>query len=60
LIVVTLKGSIPEERWNEFINYAPIVRNIKIGNNRSKTKQKKLAQLMTTMGLYMPFSSYYL
>jgi hypothetical protein len=60
LFVVTLKGGIPEERWNEFINYAPIIRNIEIGNNKSKKKQKKLTQLMTTMGLFMPFSSYYL
>jgi hypothetical protein len=60
LFVVTLKGGIPEERWNEFINYAPIIRNIEIGNDKSKRKQKKLTQLMTTMELYMPFSSYYL
>jgi hypothetical protein len=60
LFVVTLKGGIPEERWNEFINYALIIRNIEIGNNRSKTKQKKLTLLMTRMGLYMRFSSYYL
>jgi hypothetical protein len=60
LFVVTLKGGIPKLRWNEFINYAPIIRNIEIGNNMSKTKQKKLSQLMTTMGLYMSFSSYYL
>jgi hypothetical protein len=30
LFVVTLKGSIPEEWWNEFINYAPIIRKIEI------------------------------
>jgi hypothetical protein len=30
LFVVTLKGGIPEVRWNEFINYAPIIRNIEI------------------------------
>jgi hypothetical protein len=60
LFVVTLKGGIPEERLNEFLNYAPIIRNIEIENNRSKTKQKKLTQLMTTIGLYMSFSSYYL
>jgi hypothetical protein len=45
---------------NEFINYTPIIRNIEIGNDKSKRKQKKLTQLMTTMGLYMSFSSYYL
>jgi hypothetical protein len=61
LFVVTLKGDIPKEPFNEFINYAPIIRNIEIGNDKSKRKQKKLTQLMTTMGLYMmPFSSYYL
>jgi hypothetical protein len=60
LFVVTLKGGIPEDSWNEFINNAPIIRNIEIGNDKSKRKQKKLTQLMTTMGLYMPFSSYYL
>jgi hypothetical protein len=60
LFVVTLKGSIPEVRWNEFINYASIIRNIEIGNDKSKTNPKKLTQLMTTMGLYMSFSSYYL
>jgi hypothetical protein len=60
LFVVTLKGGIPEERWNEFINYAPIIRNIEIGNDKSKRKQKKFTQLMTTMGLFMSFTSYYL
>jgi hypothetical protein len=30
LFVVTLKGGIPKEWWNEFINYAPIIRNIEI------------------------------
>jgi hypothetical protein len=40
LFVGTLKGAIPEERWNEFINYAPIIRNIEIGNDKSKRKQK--------------------
>jgi hypothetical protein len=60
LFVVTLKGNIPKERWNEFINYVPIIRNIEIGNDKSKRKQKRLIQLMTTMGLYIPFSSYYL
>jgi hypothetical protein len=60
LFVVTLKGCIPEVRWKEFINYAPIIRNIEIGNDKSKRKQKKLTQLMTTMGLFMRFSSYYL
>jgi hypothetical protein len=58
LFVVTLKGGIPQERWNEFINYAPIIRNIEIGNGKSKRKQKKLTQLMTTMGLFMPFSTW--
>jgi hypothetical protein len=60
LFAVTIKVGIPEERWNEFINYAPIIRNIEIGNNKSKKKQKKLTQLMTSMRLCMPFSCYYL
>jgi hypothetical protein len=58
--VVILKGGIPEEWWNEFINYSPIIRNIEIWNVKSKKRQKKLTQLMTTMGLFIPFSSYYL
>jgi hypothetical protein len=53
LFVVTLKGGIPNEWWNEFINYDPIIRNIEIGNDKSKKKQKKLTQLMTTMGFCM-------
>jgi hypothetical protein len=60
LFVVTLKGGIPEEKWDEFINYTLIIRSIEIGNNKSKKKQKKLTQLMTAMGEYMTFSSYYL
>jgi hypothetical protein len=40
LFVVTLKGGIPEERWNEFIIYALIIRNFEIGNDKSKRKQK--------------------
>jgi hypothetical protein len=60
LFVITLKGSIPEERYNEFINYAPIIRNIEIGYYKSKKRQKKLTHFMTTTGLFMPFSSYYL
>jgi hypothetical protein len=60
LFVVTLKGGIPEDRWNEIINYAPIIRNIEIGNDKSKRKKKKFTQLMITMGLNMSFSSYYL
>jgi hypothetical protein len=31
LFVVTLKGGIPEERGNEFINYVVIIRNIEMG-----------------------------
>jgi hypothetical protein len=54
LFVVTLKRDIPEVRWNEFINYAPTIRNIEIGNSKFKKKQTKLTQLMTTMGKFMP------
>jgi hypothetical protein len=57
LFVVTLKGRIPEERWNKLINYAPIIRIIDIRNDKSKKRQKKLTQLMTIIGLYLPFSS---
>jgi hypothetical protein len=35
LFVVTLKGGIPEIRWNRFINYAPIIRNIEIRKRSS-------------------------
>jgi hypothetical protein len=42
LFVVTLKGCIPEGKWDEYINYTPIIRSIEIGNNKSKKKQKKL------------------
>jgi hypothetical protein len=45
-------------RWNEFINNTPIIRNIEIGNNKSKKRQKKLTKFMTTMGLYIQLSSY--
>jgi hypothetical protein len=38
LFVVTLKGGIPEEGWNEFIIYVPFIRNIEIGNVKSKKK----------------------
>jgi hypothetical protein len=41
LFVVTLKGCIPKEQWNEFINYAPIITNIKIGNYKSKKKAEE-------------------
>jgi hypothetical protein len=60
LFVVTLKGNIGEDKHDEFINYIPIIRSIEIGNNKPKKKQKKLTQLMTTVGLYMLFTSYYL
>jgi hypothetical protein len=49
LFVVTSKGGIPQERWNEFINYAPIIRNIEIENDKLKKKQKKLTKFMTTI-----------
>jgi hypothetical protein len=60
LFVITLEGSIIKAQWNEFINHAPIIKTIETGNDKSKKRQKKLTQLMTTMGLYMPFSNYYL
>jgi hypothetical protein len=49
LFVVTIKGGIPEVRWNEFINYTSIIRNIEIGNGKSKRKQERLIQLITWM-----------
>jgi hypothetical protein len=36
LFVVTLNEGIPEEWWNEFINYTSIIRNIEIWNDKSK------------------------
>jgi hypothetical protein len=59
LFLVTLKGGIPEEKLDEYINYIPIIRSIEIGN-KSKKNQKKLTRLMTIIGLHMSFSSYYL
>jgi hypothetical protein len=50
LFVVMLKGCIPEDKWNEYINYTPIIRSIEIGYNKSKKKQKKLTQLMMSTG----------
>jgi hypothetical protein len=38
LFVVTLKNYIPEEKWDEYINYTLIIRSIEIGNNKSKKK----------------------
>jgi hypothetical protein len=44
LFVVTLKGGIPEVRWNEFINYAPIIRNNEIENDvQNKTEDAHIA-----------------
>jgi hypothetical protein len=54
LFIVSLKGGIPRRRYNDFINFAPIFRNIDIG------KQKKLTQLLSTMGTYMVFNNYYI
>ena len=77
LFVADLKGHIPEEFYNEFINLPPIFRNVDIttdkktiGDNMYKymkdnhlavdQKTRKLTMLMSTMGEYMSFSSYYL
>jgi hypothetical protein len=38
LFVVTLKGVIPEKWGMSFINYATIIRNIEIEDDKSKTK----------------------
>jgi hypothetical protein len=55
LFIVSVKGEIPLEKYNEFINFAPIFRNIIISK-----KQKKLTQLLSTMGMFMIFNNYYL
>jgi hypothetical protein len=36
LFIVTLKGGIPKERWNYFINFPQIIRNIKVGEKRKR------------------------
>jgi hypothetical protein len=57
---VILKSGIPEDNLDECINFTPIFRSIEIGHNKSKKREKKLTQLMTTIGLDMSFSNYYL
>ncbi len=77
LFIAEVKGRIPDEHINEFINFPPIFRNIDINtdeetigtymyeyckaNNMITGKpERKLTQLLSTHGEFMPFSSYYL
>jgi hypothetical protein len=36
LFIVTLKGGIPKERWNDCINFPPIIKNIKVGEKKKR------------------------
>jgi hypothetical protein len=54
LFIVKAKGGIPRSIFCEFIEFPPIIRNIMC------VHQKKLTQLLTTMGKYMIFNNYYL
>jgi hypothetical protein len=36
LFIVTLKGGIPKERWNDCINFPQIIRNIKVEKKRKR------------------------
>jgi hypothetical protein len=54
LFIVSVKGRIPEEWYNKFLEFPPIFRNLMVG------KQKKLTQLLSTMGQFMTFNNYYL
>jgi hypothetical protein len=49
-----VKGRIPEELYNKFLKFFPIFKNLMVG------KQKKLTQLLSTMGQFMSFNNYYL
>jgi hypothetical protein len=37
LFVITLKGNIPEDKWEEYIKYTTIINSLEI-NNKSKKK----------------------
>jgi hypothetical protein len=54
LFIVSVKGRISEEWYNKFIEFPPIFINLMVG------KQKKLTQLLSTMGQFMTFNNYYL
>jgi hypothetical protein len=61
IFMATVKGYIPESRYNECINFPPIIRNINVNE-----KSRKLTQLLNTYGIginetgYMTFTNYYL
>jgi hypothetical protein len=59
LFIAKVKAHIPEERYNEFISFPPIIRNIDIPTEDGKT-ERKLTQLFSTMDGYMCFTNYYL
>lgn len=71
---VKVKGHIPNELLNDFINFPPIIRNIEVKpemigelmtgamkmNGKVFKSERKLTQLMCTYNKPMVFSSYYL
>jgi hypothetical protein len=59
LFIASIKAHIPEERYNEFINFPPIFRNMDVSVSDTK-KERKLTQLLSTMNQYMEFTNYYL
>jgi hypothetical protein len=54
LFMVSVKGIIPEKWFYKFLKFAPIIRNLMVG------EQKKLTQLLSTISQFMPFNNYYL
>jgi hypothetical protein len=54
LFIVSVKGRIPEEWYNKFLEFLPIYRNLMVG------KPKKLTQLLSTMGQFITFNNYHL
>jgi hypothetical protein len=62
LFFVSIKAHFPEEKYNDLINFPPIIRPYFISDyfENPKIKTKKLTQLLSTMGEFMTFYSYYL
>jgi hypothetical protein len=73
LFFVSVKAHFPEELYDELINFAPIIRpyftveyidnaaSTQSGAMKSSTKgERKLTQLLSTMGEFQTFYSYYL
>jgi hypothetical protein len=54
LFIVSVKLRIPEELYNKFLKFFPIIKNLMVG------KQKKLTQLLSIMDQFMFFNNYYL